>query len=79
VGTFEHASGRCWSASPSPPLLVATQFVAWLVKRRDWQRQNAWMAPGAPRHHYPNRAVSSSTICVSPGGREAFDRPVVTR
>jgi hypothetical protein len=46
-GTFEHASGPLLVGLIVAAVVGADWFVAWLVKRRDWQRQNAWMAPAA--------------------------------
>ena len=46
-GTFEHASGPLLVGLTVTALVGGDAFVAWLVKRRDWQRQNAWLAPAA--------------------------------
>ena len=46
-GTFEHASGPLLVGLTVAALIGGDAFVAWLVKRRDWQRQNAWLAPTA--------------------------------
>jgi hypothetical protein len=46
-GTFEHAAGPVLVGLAVAAVLGSDAFVAWLVKRRNWQRQNAWMAPAA--------------------------------
>lgn len=46
-GTFEHASGPLVVAFAVAAVLGTDAFVAWLVRRRNWARQNAWMAPAA--------------------------------
>ncbi len=46
-GTFDHASGPLLMGLVVAAVVGADAFVAWLVKRRDWQRQNAWLAPAA--------------------------------
>ena len=46
-GTFEHASGPLLVGLTVAAVIGGDAFVAWLVRRRDWQRQNAWMAPAA--------------------------------
>jgi hypothetical protein len=44
-GTFEHAAGPLLIGLTVVALLGSDAFVAWLVRRRSWQRVNAWMAP----------------------------------
>jgi 4-amino-4-deoxy-L-arabinose transferase-like glycosyltransferase len=44
-GTFEHAAGPLLVGLTVVALLGADAFVAWLVRRRGWQRANAWLAP----------------------------------
>ena len=46
-GTFEHASGPLLVALAVTAVLGGDAFVAWLVRHRQWARQNAWMAPAA--------------------------------
>jgi 4-amino-4-deoxy-L-arabinose transferase-like glycosyltransferase len=46
-GTFEHASGPLLVGLIVAAVLGGDAFVAWLVQRRDWERQNGWMAPAA--------------------------------
>ena len=46
-GTFEHASGPLLVGLAVAAVIGGDAFVAWLVKRRGWQRQNAWLAPFA--------------------------------
>lgn len=44
-GTFEHASGPLLVGLAIAAVLGGDAFVAWLVRRRDWRRDNAWLAP----------------------------------
>jgi hypothetical protein len=44
-GTFEHASGPLLVALAGAAVIGGDAFVAWLVRQRQWQRTNAWMAP----------------------------------
>jgi len=46
-GTFEHAAGPLLVGLTVAAVLGADAFVAWLVRRRHWQRENGWMAPAA--------------------------------
>ena len=46
-GTFEHASGPLLVGLTVAAVVCGDAFVAWLVKRRSWERQNGWMAPAA--------------------------------
>jgi hypothetical protein len=46
-GTFEHASGPLLVGITVSAVVGGDAFVAWLVRRRSWERQNAWMAPAA--------------------------------
>ncbi len=46
-GTFEHASGPLLVGLAVAAVIGGDSFVAWLVRRRQWARQNAWMAPAA--------------------------------
>jgi hypothetical protein len=46
-GTFEHASGPLLVALTVAAVVGGDAFVTWLVRRRSWERQNAWMAPAA--------------------------------
>jgi hypothetical protein len=44
-GTFEHAAGPLLIGLVVVALLGGDAFVAWLGRRRNWARLNAWMAP----------------------------------
>jgi 4-amino-4-deoxy-L-arabinose transferase-like glycosyltransferase len=46
-GTFEHSSGPLLVGLVVAAAVGADAFVAWLVRRRAWERQNAWLAPAA--------------------------------
>lgn len=46
-GTFEHASGPLLVGLAVASVIGGDAFVAWLVERRGWQRQNGWLAPFA--------------------------------
>jgi len=46
-GTFEHAAGPLLVGLIVASVLGGDAFVAWLVRRRHWQRENGWMAPAA--------------------------------
>ncbi len=46
-GTFEHASGPLLVGLTVAAVIGGDALVAWLVSRRNWERQNGWMAPAA--------------------------------
>jgi hypothetical protein len=46
-GTFEHAAGPLLVGLTVAAVLGGDALVAWLVRRRHWQRENGWMAPAA--------------------------------
>lgn len=46
-GTFEHAAGPLLVGLTVTAVVGGDAFVAWLVRRRHWARQNAWLAPAA--------------------------------
>ena len=74
-GTFEHASGPLLVGLTVAALIGGDAFVAWLVKRRDWQRQNAWLAPGcAPGPDSPDRALPARCRFTSGGSRRTRRR-----
>jgi hypothetical protein len=46
-GTFQHASGPLLVGLIVAALVGGDRFVAWLVARRRWARENGWLAPAA--------------------------------
>jgi 4-amino-4-deoxy-L-arabinose transferase-like glycosyltransferase len=46
-GTFEHAAGPLLVGLIVTAVIGGDAFVAWLVARRHWSRENGWLAPAA--------------------------------